>query len=192
MLKMVGHLVSKISNAFCVIGILSAGIVWASVGGSISGTIKDPSGRVVSNAEITIREVNTGLSRHVRTDHNGYYTLPALPVGRYELEAQFSGFRSYQRKNIVLDTNAALNIDASLELGNVDQTVSVNDNTLHVETISTQMGEVITGRQMTAVPLDGRSFTDLLSLQAGVAPATSITSSTVQDVGKMSLPTSSA
>ena len=183
MLKMVGHLVSKISNAFCVIGILSAGIVWASVGGSISGTIKDPSGRVVSNAEITIREVNTGLSRHVRTDHNGYYTLPALPVGRYELEAQFSGFRSYQRKNIVLDTNAALNIDASLELGNVDQTVSVNDNTLHVETISTQMGEVITGRQMTAVPLDGRSFTDLLSLQAGVAPATSITSSTVQDVG---------
>jgi len=183
MLKMVGHLVSKISNAFCVIGILSAGIVWASVGGSISGTIKDPSGRVVSNAEITIREVNTGLSRHVRTDHNGYYTLPALPVGRYELEAQFSGFRSYQRKNIVLDTNAALNIDASLELGNVDQTVSVNDNTLHVETISTQMGEVITGRQMTAVPLDGRSFTDLLSLQAGVAPATSITSSTVRDVG---------
>jgi hypothetical protein len=61
--------------------------------------------------------------------------------------------------------------------------VSVSDNTLHVETVSTQLGEVISGRQMTAVPLNGRSFTDLLSLQPGVAPETSISSSTVQDVG---------
>ncbi|MGC2504943.1 MAG: TonB-dependent receptor, partial [Silvibacterium sp.] len=65
----------------------------------------------------------------------------------------------------------------------VAQNVTVNDNTLHVETTSTQMGQVVTGRQMTAVPLNGRSYTDLLSLQPGVAPATAITSSTVQDVG---------
>ena len=68
-------------------------------------------------------------------------------------------------------------------MGGIDQTVSVNDNTLHVETTSTQMGQVISGRQITAVPLDGRSFTDLLSLQPGVAPQTSITNTTVQDVG---------
>jgi hypothetical protein len=65
--------------------------------------------------------------------------------------------------------------------------VSVNDDTLHVETIGTDLGQVISGRQMTAVPLNGRSFTDLLSLQPGVAPATSITSSTVQDVGATTL-----
>ena len=110
------------------------------------------------------------------SDSRGFYTFPVLPVGHYELEVQATGFSGYQRKGIVLDTNAALTLDASLEVGGVAQTVSVNDNTLHVETTSTQMGQVITGRQMTAVPLNGRSYTDLLSLQPGVAPATSITS----------------
>jgi hypothetical protein len=109
--------------------------------------------------------------------------LPALPVGKYELTVQVAGFKGYQRQNITLDTNASLTLDASLQVGGIAQTVSVTDNMLHVETTSTQMGEVISGRRMTAVPLNGRSFTDLLSLQPGVAPATSISSSTVQDVG---------
>jgi hypothetical protein len=183
MLNLVGRLVSRLSKGLCILGVLSASLVWASVGGSISGTVKDPSGRVVANADITIREINTGISHHAHADNKGYFTLPVLPVGRYELKVQSPGFRGYQRKDIVLDTNAALTIDVPLEVGSVDQTVTVNDDTLHVETISTQMGEVISGRQITAVPLNGRSFTDLLSLQAGVAPATSITTDTVQDVG---------
>ena len=163
--------------------LISAALAWANVGGSISGTVKDPSGSVVPNAAVTVREVNTGLSYHTRTDSKGYYTLPVLPVGHYELEIQATGFHGHQRKSIVLDTNAALTLDAVLQVGGIDQTVSVTDNTLHVETTSTQMGQVISSRQMTAVPLDGRSYTDLLSLQPGVAPATSITSSMVQDVG---------
>jgi hypothetical protein len=106
-----------------------------------------------------------------------------LPVGRYQLEVQAAGFRGYQRTGIALDTNAALTLDASLEVGGVAETVTVTDEALHVETTSTQLGQVITGRQMEAVPLNGRSYTDLLSLQPGVAPATSINSSAVQDVG---------
>ena len=92
-----------------------------------------------------------------------------------------------ERKAIVLDTDSALTLDATLAVGSASETVSVSDNELHVETIETQLGEVISGRQMTAVPLNGRSYTDLLSLQAGVAPATSISSSTVQDVGATTL-----
>ena len=107
---------------------------------------------------ITVREVNTGLSYQARTDSKGYYTFPVLPVGHYELDVEASGFGSYQRKDIALDTNAALTLDVPLEVGGVSQSVTVSDNTLHVETTSTQMGQVITGRQMTAVPLDGRSF----------------------------------
>ena len=172
----------RAGRILCVIGVLSA-LAWASVGGSISGTVKDASGRSVSNAEVTVREINTGILHHTRADRNGYYTLPVLPVGRYDLVVQSPGFQSYQRNDIVVDTNAALTLNVPLKIGDVAQTVSVNDNTLHAETENTQLGEVISGKQMTAVPLDGRSFTDLLSLQAGVAPATSITSSTVQDVG---------
>ncbi len=162
---------------------LAAAQLWASVSGSISGTVRDKSGSVVPGAAVTAKEVGTGLAYKSHTDGKGYYTLPVLPVGRYDLDVQATGFRVYERKAILLDTNAALTLDASLQVGSAAETVTVNDNTLHVETESTQMGQVIDSRQLTSVPLDGRSFTDLLSLQPGVAPATSITSTTVQDVG---------
>ena len=183
MLKKAGRLAGTMARILCAVGVLSAALAWASVGGSISGTVKDPAGRVLPKAEVTIREASTGLLYQTHTDNRGVYVFPVLPVGHYELNIQAPGFTGYQRTDIVLDTNAALSFDASLEVGGVAQTVSVVDNTLHVETTSTQLGQVITGRQMTAVPLDGRSYTDLLSLQPGVAPQTSITSTTVQDVG---------
>jgi hypothetical protein len=175
--------VSKSLKAVCVVALFAAALAWATVGGSISGTVKDSSGRVVVHAAVAVHEISTGLSYQTHTDGNGYYTLPVLPVGHYELEVEAPGFRTSQRKGIVLDTNAALRLDMALAVGSIDQTVSVNDDALHVETTSTQLGQVISSRQMTAVPLNGRSYTDLLSLQAGVAPATSITSTTVQDVG---------
>jgi len=130
-----------------------------------------------------VRELGTGISHQTHTNASGHYTLPVLPVGRYELAVQAPGFQSYRRENIVLDTGASLTLDATLAVGGDTQTVSVTDNALHVETVSTQLGEVVSGRQMTAAPLNGRSFTDLLSLQPGVSPSTTIGSSTVQDVG---------
>src|SRR5271156_1047471 len=183
MSKKVSHLAGKFVRMVCAAALLSAACVWASVGGSIAGTVKDPSGRVVPNAEVIVRETTKGLSYQTHSDSKGHYTFPVLPVGHYELTVQSSGFSGYQRTGVVLDTSAALTLDASLQVGGVAQTVSVVDNTLHVDTTSTQLGQVITARQMTSVPLDGRSYTDLLSLQPGVAPQTTITSTTVQDVG---------
>ncbi len=155
----------------------------ASVGGSISGTVKDPSGSVLPHAHVRVREVNTGLSYGTTTDRRGYFTLPVLPVGRYELDVEAPGFGAYRRKSIRLNTNAALTFNIELAVGSVEQTVSVSDSSLHIETSSTQLGAVISGRELKAVPLNGRSYTDLLALQPGVAPATAITDSTVQDVG---------
>ena len=170
-------------HALLIVSLLSAAAASASVGGSIAGTVKDPGGRVIPNASVTARESSTGLLYQTHSDSKGLYMFPVLPVGHYELQVKAPGFSGYQRTDVVLDTNAALTLDAALEVGGVAQTVSVVDNSLHVETTSTQLGQVITGRQMTAVPLDGRSYTDLLSLQPGVAPQTSITSTNVQDVG---------
>jgi hypothetical protein len=121
---------------------------WGSVTGSISGTVNDPSGSAVPNVKVTVQELNTGLVYRTQSDANGYYTLPVLPVGRYDLEVQAPAFAPTAAKQIVLDTNAALTINASLEVGGANETVSVNDNALHVETIETQLGQVITGRQM--------------------------------------------
>ncbi len=162
---------------------LLAASAWASVGGSISGTVKDTSGDVIAQASVTVREIDTALCYHARTGGEGLYTLPALPVGQYELDVEAAGFDDYQRKGIVLDTSAALSFDVVLQPGTVRETVTVSDSNLHIETSNTHLGEVISGREMSAVPLNGRSYTDLLSLQPGVAPATAITSSTVQDVG---------
>jgi hypothetical protein len=175
-------------SSYLIVFMMFMGVAaWGAVAGSISGVVKDSSGSVVSDANVTVREVETGLVYRARTEGQGYFTFPVLPVGHYELEVQATGFRAYRLKGIVLDTNAALTLDASLEVGSANETVSVRDDALHVETVETQLGQVITGRQMEAVPLDGRSFTDLLSLQAGVAPATTITSTTVQDVGATTL-----
>ncbi len=183
MIRVFKNFALNASQLFFLLTFLSASMAWASVGGSISGTVKDTTGSLIANASLTVQEVNTGLQYRAHTDSRGYYTLPVLPVGHYRLEVSATGFSGYERKDIILDTNAALTLDAVLTVGGVAETVSVSDNTLHVETTSTQMGQVITGRQMTSVPLNGRSYTDLLSLQPGVAPSTSITSTSVQDVG---------
>ena len=177
------NFILRIASVILVLPLLSAAALWATVSGSISGAVKDPSGSVIANAHVTARESNTGLSHETHTDSKGYYAFPVLPVGHYVLDVEAPGFGQYERKEIVLDTNAALTINASLAVGSVSQSVSVTDNTLHVETVSTQLGQVITGRQMSSVPLDGRSYTDLLSLQPGVTPQTAITDTTVQDVG---------
>ncbi len=143
--------IRKTGRTFCASAAFSAVLifcvpVWASVAGSISGTVKDPAGHVVPGAKVTVREVDTGLLYRARTDGKGDYTFPVLPVGHYEMDVEAQGFRGYQRKGIVLDTNASLAFDVTLAVGDVSQTVQVTDNTVHVETSSTQMGELIGGR----------------------------------------------
>ncbi|MGA6980494.1 MAG: carboxypeptidase regulatory-like domain-containing protein [Candidatus Sulfotelmatobacter sp.] len=160
---------------------------WAGVGGSISGTIKDVSGAAVADASVTLVSPGTGVQQSAIADGHGSYSFPVLPVGAYVLQVTHPGFKPYRRTGIALDTNSALQLDVVLLVGERSDTVTVSDSAVHLETSSSQMGEVINSEQMTAVPLDGRSYTDLLSLQAGVAPATSITSSTVQDVGASAL-----
>ena len=157
------------------------------MGGSIAGTVLDPSGAVVPKATVTIRSTETRIQQSVVTDSKGFYSFPSLPVGRYDLEIAAPGFRPYRRTGIAIDANSTLSIDAALELGQDSEVATVVENQLRVETTSTQVGEVITSAEMTAVPLNGRSFTDLLALQPGVAPMTSITSDTVQDVGASAL-----
>jgi hypothetical protein len=161
--------------------------LWPGVGGSISGTVVDPSGAVIAKARVTATNSDTGIRQTVTTDGKGFYTLPSLAIGHYDLEVTSAGFKIYRRTSIVIDANSALTIDVDLEVGGGMDIATVEENELHVETSSTQMGEVITGAQIASVPLNGRSFTDLLVLQPGVAPATTITSETVQDVGASAL-----
>jgi len=153
--------------------ILTASSVWASITGSVSGVVTDPSGAVVSGATVVATDTQTGIKTTATTDAKGFYSLPTLPVGTYNLQVSDVGFKTYTKTGVVVDANSALRVDVALTVGAASEKVEVTTDSVHVETESTQMGEVITGKTMTAVPLNGRAFTDLLALQPGVSPYTS-------------------
>jgi hypothetical protein len=159
----------------------------AGFGGSVSGTVKDASNAVVPGATVKATNTDTGLQVHVVTNRQGFYSVPDLPVGRYNLAIQRAGFRPYHRTGVSIDANSALIVDVVLAIGEQAQTVTVRESAVHADTSDTQMGEVIGGAKMASIPLNGRSYTDLLALQPGVVPVTSLTSNTQQDVGVSAL-----
>ena len=150
--------------------LLSSLVAWAGITGSISGAVTDPSGAVIPKAEVTVVEINTNVSRTTVADNQGAYSFLDLPVGSYRLEVKAPGFKSYVQTGIALNANDALKIDTVMQLGETSQSVEVSASTVHIETISTQSGDVIGGSKMESLPLNGRNFTDLLGLQPGVAP----------------------
>ena len=155
--------------------------------GRISGTVEDASGAVVPNARVTVTNVATGTMRSGRADERGNYVFADLSVGDYDVSIESAGFKPYRRTGVIVNVNSSVLVDAKLEVGKETQEVKVEEGAVHVETSDTQLGEVITGKKMIAVPLNGRSYTDLLALQPGVAPETSLTSETQQDVGVSAL-----
>ena len=157
--------------------------LWASDGGSLLGTITDPSGTAVPGAKVMATEPVTAVEHTTTTDRQGFYSFQSLPVGRYDVEVEASGFKALRHVGVVINVNSKVVVDDCLAIGERTEAVTVSESAAHVETVDTQMGQVITGKQMTAAPLNGRSYTDLLALQSGVVPVTSLTSDTTQDVG---------
>jgi hypothetical protein len=145
----------------------------ASVSASISGTVTDPSGAIIAGTTVTATNVDTGVALTQTTNAQGFYSFQELPLGTYTISVQQSGFKAYAQTGIVLYVNSALVIDVKMEVGQSSEKIEVSSAALHVDTESTQMGEVITGKEMTDVPLETRSYTDLLALQPGVAQTAS-------------------
>src|ERR1700682_705659 len=150
------------------LALLTSEMVYAGVTASISGTVIDATGAAVVGATVTATNVDTGITTTQPTNGQGYYSFQSLPPGRYTVEVQQQGFKSYRQTGLVLDVDAALVVDASLQVGQSSEKIEVTSDALHVETSNTQMGEVIEGSRMTSVPLPTRSYTDLLALQPGV------------------------
>lgn len=170
-------------RVFSVIALFSVLPVWAGDAGTISGTIRDPQNAVVSGATVTAIHSGTNARHATITDGKGIYSLPDLPVGAYEIHVTAAGFQEYRETGVTLDANGARLLDMHLAVGNRTDTLTVSASALHVETADTQLGDVVATRQLEAVPLNGRSLTDLLALQPGVAPTTTITGTSVQAAG---------
>jgi len=137
--------------------------------GSVRGAVMDEQGRAVTGAQVTITNPDTGYSRGVKTDENGNYVFQSLPVGRYTLTvASTQGFRTFQEKDIILHVNDNLTFDAKLSVGGKETTVEVTANPNQVELTAAELSGTIEGAQITQLPLNGRSFAQLLTLVPGV------------------------
>jgi hypothetical protein len=147
----------------------------ADVTGSILGVVRDPSKAVIKGARITVTNTETNLVQETVSAEDGSYRFLALPAGTYKLNATNPGFQQFNATDIVVKVNDQLRIDIALTVGNVKEEMSIAADAVQVETENTQLGDVIDSKKMLALPLNGRSYLDLLGLQAGVAPTGSVT-----------------
>jgi hypothetical protein len=159
---------------------LAALPVHAATGGSISGAVTDKSAAVIAGAILKLVNTAQQTAYQAVSDRQGLYVFPNLPVGHYDLTITANGFSSQRKTNLTVDTDSAIRVDAILEIGERSDTVTVTSNAgVQVETAATHLGEVVSAAQMTAIPLNGRNYTDLLAIQPGVAPISTLLPSSV-------------
>jgi hypothetical protein len=151
--------------------------------GSISGTVADPNGGVLPNVPVMIHNVDTAVEQSVNTNTEGFYAFAAVPVGHYEIDVFLDKFRPYKRTGLVVDVASKLQINVELQMGEQSAEITVTENAVQVETQSSQLGNVVDNTAIEAVPLNGRSFTDLLELEPGVVPMSTQTPDSVVMAG---------
>jgi hypothetical protein len=154
---------------------LLAATVWGQVTASITGTVRDASGAIMTGAAVTVKHTESGLVRTAETDSNGNYTVPSLPVGRYEVSTEKTGFKQAVRRgiNLVVAQEAVVNL--TLEVGNVVDQVTVTAEASIVNTTLSPTSGLVSEQQIRDLPLNGRSFDQLLTLNTGTANYTSNT-----------------
>src|SRR4051794_25187151 len=138
--------------------------------GTILGTVTDPSGAVVSNAKVTVKNTGTGLERATETSGDGSYSLPELPIGTYNVTVSQSGFTTFVATGVTVDVATERRVDAGLKAGEVSTKVEVSADQLPlVETTSTNLGGVLTASTVEDMPVNGRDYTKLIFMNPGVA-----------------------
>jgi hypothetical protein len=140
--------------------------------GSIRGTVLDTSGGVVQGAPVNAKQTETGLTRTAMTDRAGAYVLLELPVGHYELQVEAKGFQRYIQRGITLNVNETATIPVHLVVGFETQEIQVMADAQIIQDTVTSLGKVVQEREILDLPLDGRDFSQLGTLQPGVVPLT--------------------
>jgi len=137
---------------------------------AILGTVLDSSGASIADAQITITNAGTGQSRKTTTNESGYYNVPALDPGTYNIAVQKPGFRQQIRSSVGLQVNQKLTLDFSLGVGDVNETVLVQAEAPVVDTASASLGTVVSEQKIVDLPLNGRNYAQLAYMIPGVTP----------------------
>jgi hypothetical protein len=140
---------------------------------SLTGTVRDGTGAVIAGAQVTLKNTANGMSRELKTNSSGEYVAAGLPPGQYDVAASAAGFRKYQATGVVLRVAQNARIDVTLQVGNLHDEITVRGEGLaQVNTESSELGGTITGKEVLQLQLNGRNFTQLITLVPGVSNQT--------------------
>ncbi|MBV9294650.1 MAG: TonB-dependent receptor [Acidobacteriaceae bacterium] len=137
--------------------------------GAVSGTITDPSGNAIANSQVTIEEKSRNEVREITTNQNGLYNAPNLSPGTYDIRVSAPGFATLVQSNVVVDVGSAVVANLQLQLGTTRTTVEVTAAPPAVEAASSSVTAVVGGTTVRQLPLNGRDWTSLASLEPGVS-----------------------
>jgi hypothetical protein len=141
---------------FNVLTFAVGGNLWALTTGTIRGTVADPTGAVVPGAQVTAILTQANSNRATETKLDGTYILTSLPVGRYTVVVKADGFQEYRQAEVVVQVGHVVLVNVGLELGTLAQVITAEAQAPMVETTSTQMGAVVSDREVVQLPLNAR------------------------------------
>src|ERR1039458_9607441 len=151
------------------VSILTCSPAWSQVAGAtLSGTVTDESGAVVVNARVSVKNTETGETRAGTSDSAGFYSVPNLLPGNYEIAASAQGFSTQLQTGIILAVGTTHLLNIALHVGQVTQSVQVTAENSDLQLASSTISGEVTGTTVRDLPLNGRDWTQLATLQAGV------------------------
>jgi len=162
-------LLHRVTFFLLAVSVLTAPSAFAQTGATLAGTVTDVSGGVLPGTHITARHLSTGAAREIAADSEGRFTLAGLPAGEYEVRADLSGFRTLVRAGIHLTVGENASIQLVLQVG-AAETVTVSGAAPQVNTRSSELSYLVDQRTIAQIPVNGRNYTDLMSLLPGVTP----------------------
>jgi hypothetical protein len=160
----------RISILFSLLLTLSVPLAAQSEKAQLTGVVNDSTGGVIPGVRLVISNTGTGEKRTVVSDDAGFYTVPLLEPGKYEISAAKEGFRSITRSGIELHVNQTLRVDFRLELGTVSESVQVSASQVALQTATSDLGQTVENRQVVDLPLNGRNTIALAALAPGGRP----------------------
>jgi outer membrane receptor protein involved in Fe transport len=151
--------------------------------GILSGVVRDPSQAVIAGASVAATNTETGVTRSSVTNASGRYRVGELMPGKYQLTVSMAGFQKEVRKDIVLQVGQEVSLNFSLQVGGVEQQVEVTAEVPVVDTTTATVSSVVNQEQLRELPLNGRSFTDLITLDTVASTPTNQNSSSTGNYG---------
>src|SRR5580704_861796 len=139
-----------------------------STNATISGGVTDPSGKFIQNADVEVANDATGIVYSSKTNGSGMYVVPILPPGHYHVQVSKPGFRTIIKADVVLNVQSALALNFTLPVGATSESVTVDAASSLINTTDASVSTVIDRKFVENIPLNGRSFQDLISLTPGV------------------------